>query len=249
MAKSAIGESLRAARERLGWSREELAYRSGISWSAIAQIESGRRADVRLSSLSALASALGVGIDYLGGTTTAGPPPLLEHRVLVYGSGDEFVGAIVPFLREGLERSDALLVVTVQPCKQAIADEMGADADKIEFAGAADWYSSPADTLRRYRTFIDGRLEAGFKWVRIVGEPVWADRSAAEIAEWTRYEAIINLSLAAAPATILCPYDSRTVPASVMRDAGCTHPECAESGGFAASPSYRDPEDFLLQAG
>ena len=59
MPASRIGESLKAARERLGWSREALAYHSGVSWSAIAQIESGRRKDVRLSSLSALAEALG----------------------------------------------------------------------------------------------------------------------------------------------------------------------------------------------
>ena len=60
MVSSRLGESLKAARARAGWSREALAYHSGVSWSAIAQIESGRRNDVRLSSLSALAEALGV---------------------------------------------------------------------------------------------------------------------------------------------------------------------------------------------
>ena len=58
-------QALRAARARAGWSRETLAHHSGVSWSAIAQIESGRRRDVRLSSLSALADALGVSVDEL----------------------------------------------------------------------------------------------------------------------------------------------------------------------------------------
>ena len=81
MTSSRIGETLRAARVRLGWSREALAYHAGMSWTAIAQIESGRRQDVRLSSLTALATALSVSVDYLIG---AGPisPPLLEHLVL-----------------------------------------------------------------------------------------------------------------------------------------------------------------------
>ena len=59
MEASRIAATLKTARDRLGWSREALAYHSGVSWSAISQIESGRRKDVRLTSLSALADALG----------------------------------------------------------------------------------------------------------------------------------------------------------------------------------------------
>jgi transcriptional regulator with XRE-family HTH domain len=247
MAESEIGTSLRAARERLGWSKEALAYHSGVSWSAISQIESGRRADVRLSSLSALARALGVTIDYLGGGAAARPPTMLEHRVLVYRSTDEFLAAVAPFLREGVRRSEAMLVVTGEECIGPLRETLGSDVAQVEFADAVTWYSSPGETLRRYREFIEGRREAGARWVRIVGEPVWADRSRAEIREWTRYESVINLSLAAAPATIVCPYNARSVPASILRDAGCTHPECAHANGSSASPSYCAPEDFLLR--
>jgi DNA-binding XRE family transcriptional regulator len=38
---SGIGTRVRAARGRLGWSREALAFHSEISWSSVAQIESG----------------------------------------------------------------------------------------------------------------------------------------------------------------------------------------------------------------
>jgi transcriptional regulator with XRE-family HTH domain len=247
MADPEIGTSLKAARERLGWSREALAYHSGISWSAIAQIESGRRANVRLSSLSALAGALNVTIDYLTGGAAAGPPQMLEHRVLVYRSTDEFLATVVPFLLEGVERSDAVLVVTTPKCVKSTRGSLGGDGKHVQFEDAAKWYSSPRETLRRYREFIDGCVEAGSKWVRIVGEPVWADRSTAEVREWTRYESIINLALASAPATIMCPYNATSVPASILRDASCTHPEHAEIDGPTPSESYREPEDYLLQ--
>jgi transcriptional regulator with XRE-family HTH domain len=247
MAESAIGGSLKAARKRLGWSREALAFHSGVSWSAISQIESGRRVDVRLSSLSALARALGVSTDYLGGSIAAGPPPLLEHRALVYGSDDEYLAAVAPFLREGIERSDALLVVTTPRLLKLIRRELGDEVERGKLVHAADWYSSPLETLRRYRGFVHDSLEAGSNWVRIVGEPVWAHRSAEEVRKWSRYESIINLTLAAAPATILCPYDSRSVPANVMHDAECTHSEFAHAEGSAPSTSYLQPEDFLLQ--
>jgi transcriptional regulator with XRE-family HTH domain len=248
MADPEIGTSLKAARERLGWSREALAYHSGISWSAIAQIESGRRANVRLSSLSALAGALGVTIDYLTGAATAGPRQMLEHRVLVSRSSDEFLATVVPFLREGIERSDALLVVSTPQCVKSTRMSLDGGAEHVQFEDAAMWYSSPRETLRRYREFIDGRVEAGAKWVRIVGEPVWEDRPKAEVREWTRYESIINLALASAPATIMCPYNATTVPASILRDAACTHPEHAQVDGTTPSESYREPEDYLLQA-
>jgi transcriptional regulator with XRE-family HTH domain len=249
MVVSTIGTSLRAARVRLGWSREALAYHSGVSWSAIAQIESGRRTDLRLSSLLGLARALGVSIDYLAGNAAAAPRTMLKHRLLVYGSDDEFLAAVAPFLREGVERSEALLVVTSPARIELVRHDLGDDAGHVEFADAADWYQSPLEALQRYHSFLDGRLEAGSRWVRIIGEPVWAGRSAAQIRQWTRYESIINVSFATSPATFVCPYDTESVPAKVVLDARCTHPECMHAGGSAANPSYREPEDFLLQLG
>src|ERR1700681_4605973 len=111
MTSSRIGGSLRSARERMGWSREALAYHSGLSWAAIAQIESGRRQQVRVSSLVALANALGVSVDYLVGAEATVSPQLLGHRVLIYGSEDEHLASSVPFLLEGIARFEAVLCV------------------------------------------------------------------------------------------------------------------------------------------
>lgn len=242
-----ISTSLKAARERLGWSREELAYHSGISWSAIAQIESGRRADVRLSSLDALARALGVSTDYLGGRITAAPPRLLQHRALVFHSNEEFLAAVIPFLREGIERSDALLVVATAERLAAVRESLGGDRKRVEFDVAAEWYAGALETLGRFRGFIEERLEAGARWVRTVGEPALAGRSPAEVREWIRCDSLINLRLASAPATVVCAYDASSLPASILRDAACIHPQFAQAGGPTESPTYREPEDFLVR--
>ena len=106
MDPSRIAATLRASRVRLGWSRETLAHHAGVSWSAIAQIESGRRKDVRPRTLSALANALGVSVDYLIGSGKITAPQLLDHRFLTYGSDDEYLASVVPFLLEGIERSE-----------------------------------------------------------------------------------------------------------------------------------------------
>src|SRR6202035_1380350 len=115
VALSRVGVSLKSARERAGWSREALAYRSGLSWAAIAQIESGRRREVRLSSLAALAGALGVSVDYLIGSDAAMESSVFEHLVLGYSSDQEFLAATFPFLAGGVERAEAVLAVTTHP--------------------------------------------------------------------------------------------------------------------------------------
>jgi transcriptional regulator with XRE-family HTH domain len=241
-----IGASVKAARERLGWSREALAYHSGVSWAAIAQIETGRRTDVRLSSLSALARALELSIDHLVGHPTRPPAPTLEHQALVYRSDAELLAAVIPFLKAAIERSEPALLVTSPATLELVRRALGRDANRVKFTDSARWYSSSVEALRRYRSYLEEQIASGATWVRIVGEPVWDGRSSAELREWSRYESILNLSFASAPATILCPYDARSLPASVLDDACRTHPQLVDSAGADASPDYQDPEEFLL---
>lgn len=249
MAAAEIGRALRAARERRGWSREALAYHANVSWAAIAQIESGRRSDVRLSSLAALSGALGVGIDHLAGTAGGRPPALLEHRALVYDSDDELIEAVAPFVIEGAERGEDPLVVTTRPRIRRLRKAVGSAADAVRFEDARTWYSSPLAALDRYRSYIDERIAAGCFWLRIVGEPVWPGRSPAGRRALTRYESMINLTMASAPATVICPYHRGSAPPSVVRQAYCTHPELVADGGAVDSPCYEEPERFLIGNG
>jgi transcriptional regulator with XRE-family HTH domain len=243
---SPIAGSLRSARERAGWSREALAYHSGLSGAAIAQIESGRRQDARLATLVALAGALGVSVDYLVGGPAAVGPNLLEHRGLIYESDADYLASTVPFFLEGITRNESVLAVTADRQSRLLRDALGDDAARVEFHDSAEWYRSPTGALGKYRSFVKERFERGARWIRIIGEPVWAGRSEDEIAEWTRYESLINLSLASAPATIVCPYDARSVSEGILAGARHTHPEVAEADDVSTSAAYREPEDFLL---
>jgi transcriptional regulator with XRE-family HTH domain len=246
MASSRLGGSLRSARERMGWSREALAYHSGLSWAAIAQIESGRRQEVRVSSLVALASALGVSVDYLVGGSATLSPELFKHRLLVYGSDDEYVAAVVPFLVEGIARSDAVLAAPSERQGGLLRDALGDDAKHVEFLDSVEWYRSLRGAATGYRTLVKERYHRGAPWIRIIGDAVWAGRSEPQVAEWFRYESMVNLALASSPATIMCSYDGQTLPTDVLADARRTHPEVAGSGDVTASLAYQEPADFLL---
>jgi transcriptional regulator with XRE-family HTH domain len=220
-----------------------------VSWSAIAQIESGRRKDVRLSSLSALADALGLSVDHLIGTAAAAEAPhLFEHQVLVYGSDDAFLAATIPFLDEGFERADRLLAVTSEAKTQLLRDALGDRSAHVEFANWAEWYRSPADALRRYGDYVKQHVTAGAVWIRVVAEAGWAREPHAELAAWNRYEALVNIAFASSPATIMCTYDERAFPPDLVAAAHCTHPEIVRGHESNASAAYRTPEDLLLEA-
>jgi transcriptional regulator with XRE-family HTH domain len=223
-----------------------LAYHSGVSWSAIAQIESGRRQDVRLSSLTALADALGVSVDYLAGTSATLEPRPLEHLLLTYGSDEEYLAVTIPYIAVGLERSEAVLVVTTPTQIALVREALGERSEHVEFADSTEWYRTLSGALNGYRAFVKQKFEAGMAWMRIVGDPVWARRSGEEVDTWFRYESLVNLAFVGAPASILCTYDTRTVPAEVIADARRTHPDLAAGEVTGDGPEYQEPEVFLL---
>ena len=242
-----IGPRVRTARERLGWTREALAFHAGLSWSAVAQVESGRRTNVRPSTLAALARPLGVTADYLidGGLSR---PTMLEHSVFPYGTDHQFRTTMGTFLSEGIERSEANLAVTTGANIELLREHLGKDARRVEFVEAGGWYSSPIGALNAYRSFCDAKLERGASWVRIIGEPMWAGKSAAEVRVWTQYESLFNLVFGALPLTVVCPYDERSVAPEIMSRAHLTHPHSVSDRGVSKSPGYTDPARFALES-
>jgi transcriptional regulator with XRE-family HTH domain len=242
---STVGDRLSHARRRAGLTREQLAVASGLSWAAITQIETGRRANPRADTLRALATALDVTVEYLVGGSSR-PSVLLDHYAVIYGDLDELVRASGPVLADGMAAGDATLVVTDRGKTDALREHLGAAASAIRFEDAHAFYTSPPEALRGLRSFADGALEAGAPWVRIVGEPIWEGRSSDQINAWARYEAMLNLAFAARPMTVACLYDATGLDGSVVGYARATHCRCVEHGENTVSRDFADPLDYCL---
>jgi transcriptional regulator with XRE-family HTH domain len=243
-----MDRAVKAARERRGWTREALAFHSGLSWSAIAQIESGRRSSLRPSSLNALATALGVSVDYLlGRASSPDALPRLKHRVLRYATEEEFLAGVLPCLVEGMARGEPVLAVTPPGNRRALRRELGKAGRRLPVADPAVWYQSLIAALEAYRSFIDEKIDAGASLIRIAAEPVWNDPSAAEVDSWTRYEALVNIALAGVPAEIICVYNTVTTPDAVLAGLDETHPETLDPTGTAIKTPHYDPYDVLLR--
>jgi transcriptional regulator with XRE-family HTH domain len=74
-----VGDRLRKLRTDAGLTQQELAMRAGLSVSVVAQTEQGVNDDPRLSTLRALARALGVTINDLTGDEDEPAPPETEE--------------------------------------------------------------------------------------------------------------------------------------------------------------------------
>ena len=236
-----ISERLAAARTRLGWTREALAYHSGVSWSAIAQLESGRRRSPRPDTLVALARALGVTVGYLVGEHP--PATLLSHRAVLYDSTEGLVEATAPFVREGVERSEPVLVVTTAANLDVLENHLGGWPPTVITAESQAWYRSPPSALTAIRSFQQERIADGALWTRLIGEPIWHPP---DIAKWATYESLFNLIFAAAPLTVMCPYDTRTLDPSVLRVARETHPSLVQADQVEPNDLFVDPEAYVL---
>src|SRR5919106_484126 len=240
-----IARRVEAGRRRLGWTREALAYHSGLSWSAIAQIESGRRGSPRPETLAALARALNVPLEYLLGEPTA--PALIRHRALLFGSEEEFFEATVPFLREGIERTEAVLVVATPESIDRLRGRLGAQAAEVRFEDAASWYSTPMAALRGFWTFAQEMIESGFEWVRILGGVLASTESEDDVRRWVTYESVFNSTFRGSPMTAVCPYDTRSSDPRFVDSVRDAHPELLVGEAVLPNDAHRPLEDFLLE--
>src|SRR5215470_2496490 len=126
----------------------------------------------------------------------------LEHAAVLYRSTAEYLDAVLDFVAGGLERADPVLVAVPGPKVGLLRDHLGEQAGRVSFADMTVMGANPAWIIPRLAAFADAHRGGP---VRYVGEPMWETRTAAELSEATRHEALLNLAFAGAAVSILCP--------------------------------------------
>jgi DNA-binding GntR family transcriptional regulator len=165
-------------------------------------------------------------------------PAALEHAELRYGSTAEFIASALPFVLGAVQWNEPALVVSRQENLNALASALGTHGTRVDYRDSSDWYDDPLSTLRRYRHYIERR--SGTTRVSIVGELPWHDRSETAVADWLRYESVINVALEPLPASIVCPYDAQRLPAEILSEARAAHPRLCSLGNLSYSRDYRE---------
>ncbi|MET0834134.1 MAG: sensor histidine kinase [Actinomycetota bacterium] len=169
----------------------------------------------------------------------------LEHDAFLYGSDEQLVTAMVPFLQEGLTRGDAAAAVTTPGNLALLRDRLGADAH-VGYVEAADWYVRPAAAIAQFDAAIRELIDGGAPHLRVVGELPFGS-TLGEHASWNRYEAIVNEAFKRAPLWVVCLYDTRALPERLIEAARRTHPTLLEARRRRQSADYVEPAVLLGQ--
>jgi anti-sigma regulatory factor (Ser/Thr protein kinase) len=168
-------------------------------------------------------------------------PPPFRHQALLYADEDEYLAGTVPFVEEGVEAGEPVLVAVPAPRLEALrANVDGLPPELVRFVPMEELGRNPAWIIPVWSDFVAAGGRAG-RAVRGVGEPVWVGRTDDELAECTRHEALLNLAFAASSGfALLCPYDA-SLGDDVLDQARRSHPHVGPPGHARTSHLF-DPE-------
>jgi len=165
-----------------------------------------------------------------------------RHEALLYAGDQEFLAGTSAFIRDGLSADEAILVVVSAAKIAALRDELGPDADEVQFADMHDVGLNPARIIPAWRAFVDDGPDS-VRGRRGIGEPIWDGRNPAELVECQRHESLLNVAFEDGVGwSLLCPYDTQTLDPAIIDEARASHPYVRADGRSRPSGGYRGTE-------
>jgi anti-sigma regulatory factor (Ser/Thr protein kinase) len=163
-----------------------------------------------------------------------------QHEALLYDGDAGFAAGALPFIREGLEAGEPMLVAVSAERIGLLRSELGAAAAAVEFVDMRGLGGNPGRIIPAWREFVATHRDGA---IRGIGEPIWPGRSAEELVESQLHEALLNLAFADTDNfRLLCPYDRSALGEAVVREACCSHPSVVDGGHRRRSAAYRGAE-------
>ncbi len=161
-----------------------------------------------------------------------------RHEALFYNGAEGFLRGTLPFVTQGLDADEPVLVAVREQRAQLLRRALGERASQVRFLNMQSVGRNPARVIPAWREFLaehagDGRAQRG------VGEPVWPGRSDAELEECERHEALLNVAFAYGPTwSLLCPYDLDALDERQINAARLTHPALMHEGISRRNDAY-----------
>jgi hypothetical protein len=78
----------------------------------------------------------------------------LTHDAFFYGTDERFIDVLVPFVRDGLEREQAVVAAVTHANVGLLRDALGPDAAPVTFIDRDDWYQRPASTVAGWQRLL-----------------------------------------------------------------------------------------------
>jgi anti-sigma regulatory factor (Ser/Thr protein kinase) len=171
----------------------------------------------------------------------------LFHEATFYGSDEDFLAVVVPFLHDGVAAGEPSVSLFSERNQELVRSAVGPRSGVV-FIDGGRHYTRPAVAIQRHREMLAGYVSAGAVQIRIAGE-VPHPGVGVPWEWWARYEAAANEVYDEFPMYGLCSYDTRITPPEVLADVERTHTHVVSSDGHRSrSAVYRNPRDFLATA-
>jgi anti-sigma regulatory factor (Ser/Thr protein kinase) len=161
-----------------------------------------------------------------------------RHETLFYAGDDEFLAGTVPFIEDGLDASEPILVAVGGERIALIKDALDGAGEHVGFLDMHALGRNPARIIPEWQRFLGMAAPDGAP-VRGIGEPIWPGRSRAELIECERHESLLNVAFDGGQGwRLLCPYDLERLDDDILAGARRNHPVIAGACGRHASSSY-----------
>jgi anti-sigma regulatory factor (Ser/Thr protein kinase) len=173
--------------------------------------------------------------------TAEAPKPAdpFRHEAFFYASDAQFLDGSVAFIDDAVA-ADLPILVVVSSRKIDLLRERLQSAKEVRFADTDDVGLNPATIIPAWSAFVD---EHGERPLRGLGEPIWAERSPAELVECQLHESLLNVAFAGCSGfTLLCPYDTVALGPDVVDEARHSHPYIRQDGTSSTSTGYEGLE-------
>ncbi|QSW97741.1 MEDS domain-containing protein [Haloterrigena alkaliphila] len=181
-----------------------------------------------------------------------------DHLALVYESRDEQFAAVVPYIRQGLERGERCVYITHENSRETVTDAMrkrGIDVDDALESGALSIHDEqetylrtgsfdPADTL----AFLEDAIaEANEEYdaLRVTGEMSFILGDDPDADDLLICESKANYLFQDADGMALCQYNRERFSPEVIRDVINTHPHLMHGDRVSRNAYYTPPSEFL----
>lgn len=163
------------------------------------------------------------------------------HEAIYFHSTEQLVDGTARWLREGLAQGEDVVLLGTDAHNRALAETLG-DHDRIIVLPRP--YQKAVTAVAYYRDFMQSRVDAGGRGVRLVGELNFGTDSGAWD-EWRRFEALCNHALTPFPLWSLCAYNTEMLPDSVLATGELTHPYLRRDGLPQPNSAYVHPAELL----
>lgn len=164
------------------------------------------------------------------------------HSSTFYDGARQYAAEAGGFLREGLERGHRGLVMAPPRRVDQLRAALGRDADEVTFVEDTIAY---APQWNAYRVLLDFAAKAPDVRSCVVAEQTLSARTPAELVDYRRLEAAVNVVFAEADVDLLCPYDAGSLPAHLLEIGMHTHGNVRAGGALAPNDRFDDPFDML----